>query len=74
MKKSRPIKLTDGEWWFHGLFIQKTSHPQLMPYHIFMDSESQKTIAVCTTFKEATEICKHNKNKHYKQGAEAFLK
>lgn len=76
MKNSMPIKITDGEWWFHGLFIQKQNHPHynLMPYHIFMDTEIQETIGFCTTFKEAKEICKLNKNANYKYGCKSFLK
>ena len=57
MKK--PIQIETCEWWFKGNFIQKQNEirSDLIPYHVFKDTEVQETVGVCHTFTEAKRLC-----------------
>ena len=68
-----PIQIENVEWWFKGFFIQKQSHPLLNPFHVFQDTEEQKTVGTCQTFTKAKKLCELNEVKDYKNGYKVFL-
>ena len=70
---SNPIKIELGEWWFKGCFIQEQKHPLLKRFHVFLDTENQKTVDTCSTFLDAKKLCDLNEVKNYKQGYKLFF-
>lgn len=59
----KPILVCIDEWYFKGCFIQKQEHPMLKPFHVFQDTEEQRTVGTCFTFSEAKTLCKQNEVK-----------
>lgn len=51
--KDKLIQIEADEWWYKGCFIQKQNHPNLLPYHVFQDTEEQETVGVCHSMLEA---------------------
>ena len=72
LQTPQPQQIEDGEWYFMGCFIQKQTHPQLLPYVVFKDDETQSHVGVCCTMKEARQMCLLNKVESPKIGLLAF--
>lgn len=71
---TKPTKIHDGEWWYHGNIIQKNDDPRLPRYVVFRDLDhNQKTIGTAHTFNEAKHLAKMNPTKT-SHSAEVYLK
>lgn len=73
LESPQPQQIEDGEWYFMGCFIQKQNHPQLLPYVVFKDNETQSHVGVFTSFKDAKQACKDNEAKEPKYGLKSFM-
>jgi len=69
---TEPKQIDPQEWWFKGCFIQKQPHPLLDPFHVFQDTEEQKTVGTCDTFAQAKKLCTLHEVKYYKYGYKGF--
>lgn len=58
---NEPVQVEDGEWHYYGCYIQKQDHPQLLPFHVFQDTEDQDTVGTAHTFEEAKAIARANR-------------
>jgi len=69
----KPVKIETGEWYYKGCFIQEQTHPELLKYHVFQDTENQNTVGTCDYFKEAKELCKSHEVKNPKNGLKSYI-
>jgi len=71
--RMKPKQIENGEWYYKGCFIQKQTHPLLLKYHVFKDTEAQETISTCSTLKEAISLCDANEVETPFLGINSFL-
>lgn len=55
MREKDLIFICKNNWIYKNCYIQKTLHPKIKPYHIFINDDKEITIDTTFTFKGAKQ-------------------